>query len=124
MKRRDVRTFLWDVEEACRVIDTLIAEKTIDDYARDIPSRFGIERAFEVIGEAIRNVLDQQPEIAARITNTSGIISFRNRIAHEYWGILSPIVWAIIHEELPVLRREIATLLRELPPPEDGGLPA
>lgn len=124
MKQRDVRTFLWDVEDACGVIENLVADKTIDDYGRDTPSRFAIERAFEIIGEAIRNVLDQKPELENRITDATMIISFRNRIAHEYWGILSPIVWAIIHEKLPVLRRDVAALLRELPPPEDGDLPA
>ena len=123
MKQRDARTFLWDVDDACGVIEKLVAGKTIEDYGRDTPSRFAIERAFEIIGEAVRNALDQKPDLADRITNAAEIISFRNRIAHEYWGILSPVVWAIIQEDLPVLRREVAAILRNLPPPEDGDIP-
>ena len=124
MKQRDVRLFLWDIDEACNVIEGLTAGKTLEDYGRDIGARFGIERAFEIIGEAMRNILEQQPALASRITNPAHIISFRNRIAHEYWGILSPIVWTTIHDDLPVLRREVNALLAELPPPEEDGVRA
>lgn len=124
MKRRDVRLFLWDIDDACNVIEDLTAGKSLQDYSQNVASRFAIERAFEIIGEAMRNVMEQRPEFAARFTNPAYVISFRNRIAHEYWGILSDIIWTTIHDHLPILRREVNALLRELPPPEDGDLPA
>jgi uncharacterized protein with HEPN domain len=83
-----------------------------------------IERGFEIIGEALRNALDQQPQLATRFSDPSGVISFRNRVAHEYWRIINEFVWTTIRDDLPILRREVNALLAELPPPEDGDLPA
>ena len=124
MKQRDVRTFLWDIEKICRVFDELLAGKTFGDYLADAGFRMAIERGFEIIGEALRNVLEQQPQLAQRFTSPGAVGSFRNRIAHEYWRLISEIVWVTIHDDLPVLRSEVNTLLHELPPPEDGDLPA
>lgn len=81
MKRRDLRLFLWDIDDACNVIDELTAGRTLQDYGQNVAARFAIERAFEIIGEAMRNLLEQRPELADRFTNPAYIISFRNRIA-------------------------------------------
>ena len=36
-----------------------------------------------------------------------GIIGLRNRIAHEYFGISTVIIWHIIKEELPLLKSQM-----------------
>ncbi len=124
MKPRDVRAFLWDIERTCRIFDERLAGKTFEDYETDVGLRMIVERGLEIIGEALRNVIAQEPRFAERFTDPSGVISFRNRVAHDYWRVISDIVWATIHDHLPVLRHEVTALLGELPPPEDGDLPA
>lgn len=124
MKPRDVRAFLWDIEKTCRILDELVDGKTYRDYVTDVGLRMAIERGFEILGEALRNVLEQQPAFVERFTDTSGVIAFRNKVAHEYWRVISDIVWSALQDDVPVLRREATALLRDLPPPEDGDLPA
>lgn len=82
--------------------------------------RLGVERAFEIIAEAVNNITRLDPAVAERITHAPRIIAFRNRITHEYWGMITQTVWAILHEYVPPLQREIEALLAEMPPPEDG----
>lgn len=122
MKRRDVRAFLWDIEKTCRIFDELLAGKTFGHYVAEAGLRMAIERGFEMIGEALRNVLEQQPALADRFTNPARVISFRNRVAHEYWRMMPDVVWSTLHDDLPILRGEVNALLLELPPPEDGDL--
>jgi uncharacterized protein with HEPN domain len=124
MKQRDVRAFLWDIEKTCRDLDAIVAGKTYQDYVTQAGIRMAVERGFEILGEAMRNVLEQRPEFAQRFTDPAAVISFRNRVAHEYWRVISDVVWTALHDDVPVLREQAATLLRELPPPEDGDLPA
>jgi uncharacterized protein with HEPN domain len=124
MKRRDVRAFLWDIEKTCRDLDTIVAGKTFQDYLTNAGIRMAVERGFEILGEAMRNVVEQRPDFAQRFSDPSGVISFRNRVAHEYWRVISDVVWAALHDDVPILREQATSLLRELPPAEDGDLPA
>jgi uncharacterized protein with HEPN domain len=117
MKPRDVRSFLWDIGDACDAIEQIISAKTLDDYLSDLPTRFAIERAFEIIGEALRNVVELDPLLFDRITDAPKIVAFRNRIAHHYWGVIAQTVWTIAQSEVPILNREVRAILSTLPPP-------
>ena len=118
MSPRDVRAFLWDIDHACDVLTTAVRGKSIDDYATDEMLRLAIERAFEILAEALNNVLKLQPMTGDRIPQAPRIISFRNRITHEYWATTTASVWTILHDHVPPLQREVRALLAELPPPD------
>lgn len=117
MKQPDVRAFLWDIRNGCALLREIAATHTFDDYAGDVILRLAVERQFEIIAEALRNIQKADPLIAVRISAAAGIIAFRNRIAHDYWRILNTIVWATIHDHVPLLEREVTQLLDEMPPP-------
>ncbi len=72
-----------------------------------------MERNFEVIGEALRRIKDHDPEMLERITAPARFIAFRNVLIHLYDDIDHARVWEVIQESLPVLKAEVAQLLRE-----------
>ena len=53
MTRRDLRAYLHDVAEACRMIAAFTAGKSFDDYTADPMLRSAVERQFEILGEAL-----------------------------------------------------------------------
>ncbi|MBI2459785.1 MAG: DUF86 domain-containing protein [Parcubacteria group bacterium] len=38
----------------------------------------------------------------------------RNKVVHEYFGIDEEILWQTIQEDLPIFKRQIAKLLRDI----------
>ncbi|MDB5891597.1 MAG: hypothetical protein JWP47_2428 [Polaromonas sp.] len=50
--QRDPRAFLWDVREAALAIEGFIAGMDADTYAASDLVQAGVERKFEIIGEA------------------------------------------------------------------------
>ena len=54
------------------------AEKTFEDYSGDALLRSGIERQFEIIGEALRRLVSVDAATASQITDSQRIIAFRN----------------------------------------------
>ena len=46
-----------------------------------------MERQFEIIGDALNQALHLDPSLAARISDASRIIAFRNRLIHAYASI-------------------------------------
>ena len=119
MKQPDVRAFLWDIRKGCELLEHIAETRTFEEYSGDVILRMAVERQFEIIAEALKNVLEIDPAAGARITAAPQIIAFRNRIAHDYWRVIGATVWAIMHDHVPVLRREVADILGALPPAEE-----
>jgi len=111
MQPHDTRKYLFDIAESCDLITRFIAGKNFSDYTHDPLLRSGVERQFEIIGEALNQALRYDPKLAASISNTSRIISFRNRLIHRYATVSDEVVWGVIETNLPVLTREVKDLL-------------
>ena len=71
--------------------------------------RRGIEREFEIIGEAMNGILKEDKTI--QIESTKKIIGLRNWIIHGYNKVDDAIIWGIIVKHLPKLKIEIYNLL-------------
>ena len=74
--------------------------------------RAAVERQFEIIGEALRRLLADDPPTAARISEHARIIAFRNILAHGYADIDDQIVWGIVESKLPTLLEDVDALLK------------
>src|SRR5207244_10935024 len=96
------------------------ARQSLADYATDAMLRSAVERQFEIIGEALSKLLKVEPSMAATITDSKRIISFRNVLIHGYATVSNEAVWTIVEKNLPVLHREVAQLLLAGADPEIG----
>jgi uncharacterized protein with HEPN domain len=74
----------YDALSAARSIQNFIADKTFEDYLADDLLSAGVERKFEIIGEAFNRIRKESPDDLNAISNHRGIIDFRNVVAHAY----------------------------------------
>ena len=109
----DPRKFLWDAREAADSIIEFVRGKSLNDYASDALLRSGVERKFQIIGEAIRQLARIDPAMAEQIPEFRSIIAFRNIIVHGYALLDDAMVWRAVEEELPKLRAALADLLAD-----------
>jgi len=66
--------------------------------------RRATERNLEIIGEAVRKILEIEPTI--EITPVKNIIGLRNLISHAYDSIEPEMIWGIIQNNIPTLSSE------------------
>lgn len=111
MSRRDVRACLSDVRDACERIAEWTTDRTLEEYREDSLLRAGVERQFEIIGEAINRARKEQPEIERTIPDARRVIEFRNFLIHGYHLVDDEIVWRIIQDDMPKLRGTVDALL-------------
>lgn len=111
--RREAKKLLYDIHQAGVWLGEYTAGKTFEDYLKERLLRAGVEREFMTIGEALRQLLQEAPEIEKRITDPRGIIGFRNKLAHGYSEIEDDTVWEILIRRLPRLLEEVDALLAE-----------
>ena len=76
--------------------------------------RSAVERQFEIIGEALAQVLRLDPSLRSKISDSERIIAFRNRLVHGYSSVADDVVWGILEANLPSLQEEVAALMKEL----------
>lgn len=107
----EIKKYLFDIHESIDSIENFLGGKRdFNVYMADKMLRRAVEREFEIIGEAISRIkkLDSSIEISSK----RQIIDMRNRVIHGYDKIDDEIVWGTIVRHLPVLKIDIANLLK------------
>lgn len=107
----ECKKLLFDVSQAAEKLSRFIENKSWDDYSTDELLRSGVERQFEIIGEALNQLSKIDPLTVAKVSDYQQVISFRNILIHGYADIDDRLVWSIIETKLPVLRQEVGGLL-------------
>ena len=110
---RKIRKYLADILASIIEIESFMAErpKEYATFCNDTLFRRGVERNMEIMGGAMNNVLTIDPNIA--ITSSRKIVDTRNFIIHAYDSLKPDILWGIVINHIPLLKREVETLLAE-----------
>jgi len=108
--RRD-ELFLVDILEAADRIAARIAARNLASVIGDEDLQDVVLRRLTVIGEAASELSE---ELRSRHPGVpwKQAIGLRHRVTHGYFGLDWTIIWKTVTEDLPVLRRQIAEVLR------------
>jgi len=112
--RRDPRVLLMAVVESADAIADAVDGIRFDDYCDSRLIRAAVEREFITIGEALNNLSWVDSDVFVRIDQAVRIISFRNKLTHEYDRVDDALVWGVIQNNLPTLLKQCTQLLRDL----------
>lgn len=108
--RRDHQR-LQDMIEALESVARITRDKSESAFYDDETLRYAVAHRLAVVGEAAGRI---SPELRQRYESVpwADIVSFRNILIHEYFGIHWPIVWLTAREQAPKLCEDIARILR------------
>ena len=109
MARRKAGPILSEILAALDGIEQATSGKTLADFERDWLLKHGVQRGIEIISEAARHLPE---DLIASETEIpwKQIRGIGNVLRHEYHKIADPIVWAVVTENLPPLRKAIERL--------------
>lgn len=101
-----LRDIVQSIEE---IFDFIGPERNFLRYQRYQRTKKAVERNLEITGEAINRLAKESPEISS--INARLIVDTLNRFIHSYDPISDEIIWTLVCRALPILRREVDTLL-------------
>ncbi len=104
---------LLHIQEAIIYIEVFLKNKTKQDLYNDPLIRFAVERQLEIIGEAANYLSVPLKENHIEI-EWRRIVGFRNFLIREYFGIDLELVWDIVDNKIPVLKKTIEQILMEI----------
>jgi len=104
---------LRHIRDAIHLIEKFSAGKTKKDIYNDEMYRFAVERQLEIIGEAANN-LSSDLVLSHEDVPWPQIISFRNFIVHEYFGLDLELVWNVVIVHLPPFKLQVEKILADI----------
>ncbi|MBX9590726.1 MAG: DUF86 domain-containing protein [Hyphomonadaceae bacterium] len=114
MAGRSVRPRLQDILDHIAIVNGAIAGRDLASFASDPVLRLAIERAIEIISEAVRHIpqeqCDKHPDMPWR-----NIMAIGNKLRHEYQRVDPDIIWEIAHKHLGELQPVIEAIRADLP---------
>jgi len=112
MSKRELTLYFDDIINAAEEIEEFTKGMNFEDFSQDKRTQKAVIRNLEIIGEASNNMDEWAFEVGKSEYDIPwrNIIDFRNKITHEYFGIMLDEVWYIIDSQLPVLDKDIRTL--------------
>jgi uncharacterized protein with HEPN domain len=104
-------TYIGHIAEAIEKIERYTAGLDYEQFLKDEKTVDAVIRTLEIIGEASNNISKEfqntHPEFP-----WGKMISMRNRLIHEYFGVNEEVVWGTCTEDLPSLKKQIKELSR------------
>lgn len=106
-----INVWLFDILLSIKEIESYFpsGEKKFINFSKDTRTKRAVERNLEIIGEAVRRIMDQDDSLG--ISSARRIVDTRNRIIHGYDMVSEEIIWGIIVNHLPILKSEVEKLL-------------
>lgn len=109
MSKRTPILFLQDILTSIEKIEDFTKNFTFEQFTNDEKTIEAVVRKLEIIGEAARNLpqetRDKYPEIP-----WEKMVSMRNKVLHEYFGVDEEILWKTINENLSPLKDQLKSL--------------
>lgn len=110
--KREIKKYLFDINTSIdSIFEYLGDERNFFEYQKNKLLRRGIEREIEIIGEATNRILKIEPDF--NLTNARQIVDTRNWVIHGYDKVDDVVIWGIISNHLPNLKKEIVEYLIE-----------
>lgn len=96
--------------------DYLISESknlSLPDLIKDETKKRAFTRSLEIIGEATKKIPDEFRKSHPAV-DWKAMAGMRDKLIHWYFGIDWEIVWDVLTNEIPNLRKQLKKLVREI----------
>lgn len=111
---RSQKQYLFDILAAIEDAQEFVEGMSFEELEEDRRTQYALQRAFEIIGEATKQIEDsvreQYPNVPWR-----KMAGMRDMIVHEYFAVNLEVVWETVYEDLPRVYPKLQEICEELP---------
>lgn len=112
MSKRGTIAALKDMLEAVGRIERYVGSMSESEFLRNTEKQDAVIRNLEIIGEAARNLPAEFKQRHSQV-QWAPIAGMRDRLIHQYFGVNWTILWDVVQNKLPELRRHVEQILQD-----------
>jgi len=113
MSEKSPKVHLEDILTSVSRIEEYTNDLSFENFNKDQKTIDAVIRNLEIVGEAARNIPEEFSERHGNLPWRE-MMSMRNKVIHEYFGVDISILWQTIKEDLSNLKIQIKNLLDAL----------
>ena len=110
---KDDLAFIEHILDSINAIEDFSKGITKEELTSNRLRQSAIVREMEIIGEAIKNI-SKKTRSKYNEVRWKEIVGTRDKIVHHYFGIDFNIIWDIIKKHLPLLKKQMKEILKDL----------
>jgi len=110
MRNEDLVILNKMLEEICYLQETTSEIKSFENFVSNEDKKRAVAMAFLNIGE-LANHLSVEFRESQKEIPFNEIRATRNNAAHGYFGLRFDFIWKTIHEDIPILKKQIKRVL-------------
>ena len=113
MSKKGDLIFIKHILESIKAIEDFSKGLTKEKLISSRLKQSAIVREIEIIGEAVKNISNSLKEKYKEIT-WKEIVGTRDKMIHHYFGVDLDIVFGIIKNDLPILKKQVLKIKRDI----------
>ena len=107
--KRDVSLFLEDILKASKAIESFVVGLSLEQFSADDKTSSAVVKKLEILGEAAKQIPQKvRSTISLPWKEMAGMM---DRLTHSYFGIDFRLVWDVVKNKLPEVKKEIERFL-------------
>jgi len=110
MREKNDKAFVEHILDSINAIEEFSKDITKNQLRANRLRQSAIVREIEIIGEAAKNISAGLKNKHAEV-EWKNIIGTRDKMIHHYFGVDLNIVWDIVRNDIPRLKRQIQNIL-------------
>jgi uncharacterized protein with HEPN domain len=95
---RDYKLYIADIVNECKNIRLFIKDITYDEFTENLEKVYAVAKAFENIGEAVKNIPSEVTKEYPQIP-WNEIAKMRDVLTHHYFGVDDKVLWDTLNDD-------------------------
>ena len=110
---RDYKLYIEDIASECENIKKFVGNITYEAFTDNLEKVYAVAKAFENIGEAVKNIPIEITEEYPQIP-WSEVAKMRDVLTHHYFGVDDKVLWDTLGDDFDEFEEVISSMLDKL----------
>ncbi|MFH1054667.1 MAG: DUF86 domain-containing protein [Candidatus Altiarchaeota archaeon] len=106
---RNDKAYIKHIYDTIIDLEGFTKDATLTDFLKDTEKQYAVIRAFEVIGEASKNISAEFKKKHPGVPWTK-MSAMRDNLIHGYFGVNLELVWSTVKVNIPEIKNRIKAL--------------